>query len=76
MMSDLTEYDISHDEWREYDFNGRIYRIESPKKLLIRPGGSTHRVVDAEGITHCAPAPGTGDCVLRWKNPAGMGAKF
>jgi len=41
--------------------------INKPKTLYLRPGGSTHRVVDANGITHCLPAPGVNGCVLRWK---------
>jgi len=67
-MSDLSTHDLTGtEEWREYDFNGRVYRINHPTKLSFRPGGTTHRVVDAEGVVHCVPAPGQGDCVLRWK---------
>jgi hypothetical protein len=57
--------DISKEEWREYDFEGRVYRIAAPQQLFI--GTSTHRVVDAEGLVHCVPAPGFQSCVLRWK---------
>lgn len=57
--------DISSEEWREYDFGGRIYRITAPLRLYI--GTTTHRVVDADGVTHCLPAPGIAGCVLRWK---------
>lgn len=64
----LKEYDISLEKWREYDWNGRIYRINNPKKLFIRPGGTTHRVVDAENIVHCIPSVGEMGCVLRWQN--------
>lgn len=66
-MSDLTEKDISSEVWREYDFGGRVYRIEMPKKLYSRAGGTTHRVVDESGVTHCCPAPGVDGCVVRWK---------
>jgi hypothetical protein len=63
--------DITTESWREYDFNGRVYTILKPVSLSYREGGTTHRIVDEDGITHCLPAPGTGDCVLRWKgNPA------
>lgn len=55
--------------WREYDFGGRVYRIENPVDLYFRPGGETHRVVDSEGVVHCVPAPGIHGCVLRWKKP-------
>ena len=66
--------DLTVEEWREYDFldhegHQRIYRITSPVSLYYRmPGGTTHRVVDSEGIVHCVPAPGVSCCVLRWKN--------
>lgn len=57
--------DLSTEEWREYDFGDRTYRINCPKSLYV--GTTTHRVVDAEGVTHCVPAPGINGCVLRWK---------
>lgn len=56
--------DISKELWREYDFDGRAYRIENPKELFM--GTTTHRVVDANGVVHCAPAPGQQGCVVRW----------
>ena len=68
--SDLKEYDISDEEYREIVFvdADAVYRIEAPQKLFIRPGGSTHRVVDAEGVAHCYPAPeDMGLTVIRWK---------
>ena len=57
--------DITSEDWREYDFEGRVYRIEKPARLYV--GTTTHRVVDSEGVTHCVPAPGTKGCALRWK---------
>ncbi len=62
--------DITNEEWREYSFNGTIYRIDKPKALYYRKGGATHRIVDSAGITHCIPAPGVGNCVLRWYSPS------
>jgi exopolysaccharide biosynthesis protein len=61
----LEPKDISSEEWREYDFGGRVYRIESPQRLYV--GTTTHRVVDAAGVTHCVPAPGFEGCAVRWK---------
>lgn len=58
--------DISTESWREYDFDGRIYRIDNPVSLYV--GTTTHRVVTAEGVAHCVPAPGYSGCVLRWQN--------
>lgn len=66
--SNLKQFDISHEQYREYDFEGRVYRINNPKTLFVRPGGSTHRAVDADGVAHCVPVPGDHGCVLRWKN--------
>lgn len=67
-MSELQKYDISKEEWREYDWGGRVYRIDAPVQLFLRSGGSTHRVVDADGIVHCVPSVGVMGCVLRWWN--------
>ena len=60
--------DLTSELWREYDFGGRVYRIDKPKQLFMRPGGTTHRVVDISGIVHCCPAPGYMGCVLRWRS--------
>lgn len=57
---------LTDEQWREYDFGGRVYRINNPQELYMRPGGTTHRVVDGDGIVHCVPAPGHYGCVLRW----------
>lgn len=66
--TELKKFDITTEEYREYDFGGRIYRIVAPTELYIRSGGSTHRVVDSSGVVHCVPAPGVQGCVLRWRN--------
>lgn len=70
MSAELSEYDISKELWREYEWEGRTspYRIEKPVKLFLRKGGTTHRVVDVEGVAHCVPSVGERGCVLRWKN--------
>ena len=82
----LIERQIDEEEWREYEWDvirqnkkGEMvrtgervtYRIQSPSKLFMRPGGTTHRVVDKNGIAHCVPAVGLLGCVIRWKNPDG-----
>jgi hypothetical protein len=63
----MTESDLRAEEWREYDFGGRVYRIDNPVTLFLRAGGSTHRVLDTAGMVHCLPAPGHHGCALRWK---------
>lgn len=72
----LTKHDLTCEEYREYEweFNGqkRVYRIDNPVSLYLRrtgaEHGSTHRVVTADGVGHCVPAPGVWGCVIRWKN--------
>lgn len=66
-MGDLKEYDLPDVEWREYDFGGRVYRINRPVKLWISSSGSTHRLLDSEGVVHCVPFPSHHGCALRWK---------
>lgn len=68
MPNELKEFDLTTEEYREYDFSGRVYRIDNPVSLFYRDGGTTHRVVDKDGVVHCLPAPGLQGCVLRWKN--------
>lgn len=66
--------DLTVEEYREYDFldhegRPRTYRIVDPVAFYYRlNGGTTHRVVDKDGLVHCVPAPGQCGCVLRWKN--------
>ena len=62
----MTEYILTDELWREYDFCGRVYRIDNPVKLFARPGGTTHRVLDQQGVVHCVPTVGNNGCVLRW----------
>ena len=64
-MSVSEPKDLGKEAWREYDFEGRTYRIDAPKTLWI--GTTTHRVLDGGGIVHCVPAPGERGCVLRWQ---------
>lgn len=59
---------IDSELWREYECCGHTYRIVDPLALYMRPGGTTHRVVDVHGTSHCVAAPGTNGCVLRWKS--------
>jgi hypothetical protein len=69
-MTELRKIELSGvEDWREYDFAGRVYRIDQPKSVEFRESGTTHRVTDALGIVHCLPAPGQMGCVLRWKGP-------
>jgi hypothetical protein len=75
----LARKSIDQEIWREYEWEYFLgttrvicrYRINKPQFVYIRSGGTTHRVVDGEGIAHCIPAPGSMGCVLRWLNPEG-----
>ena len=67
----LIEHDLTSEEFREYDFGDRVYRINDPVKLYYREDGYIHRVLDSRGVVHCVPGPGGRDgCVLRWKTRA------
>jgi hypothetical protein len=67
-MSQMKKIEVQGvEEWREYDFEGRCYRIDNPVRVEFREGSATHRVTDSVGIVHCVPAPGQQGCVLRWK---------
>lgn len=71
-MNDLQSRPLTSELWREYDFGGRVYRIVEPQALFFREGGTTHRVLDRDGVAHCVPAPGFNGCVLRWKERDGL----
>lgn len=71
LPSDYSQKDISSEEWREVECNGITYRIDNPTTLITRKGGSTHRVIDANGVVHCYAAPETGKTILRWKAKEG-----
>lgn len=66
---------LTDEEYREYEFGAvpyrTVYRINAPKALYMREGGTTHRILDMAGVVHCVPAPGASGCVLRWKNKEG-----
>ena len=61
----MKEYDLTDELYREYDLGTRNYKINKPLKLFVREGGTTHRVLDSDGIVHCIPFPAPG-VVLRW----------
>jgi hypothetical protein len=63
---------LEKEEWREYRFSNDsggtvVHRIDAPETLYMRPGGTTHRVLDSAGLVHVVPAPGLRGCVLTYK---------
>ncbi len=42
--------------------------VDAPVSVEYRLGGTTHRVTDANDVTHVLPAPGYFGCVVRIKN--------
>lgn len=62
--------------YREYVFlpDMHVYKIAFPIVLIIRAGGTTHRIIDSEGITHCVPfRPGV---VVRWNSETTNKCRF
>lgn len=70
-MPEPTRHELPDYRWREYDFEGRVYRIEKPVALCTTPNGTTHRVEDADGIMHIVPAVGHFGCVVRYAKTDG-----
>lgn len=65
----LSLRDISTEEVRVYETAGiGEYRIAQPVGVYLREGGTTHRVVDRQGVCHCIAFPNEGRTVLRWQN--------
>ena len=66
----LVSLETANEVYREYDFSGRVYRIERPTSVEYRMDGTTHRVftLDPESnkeVMHVVPAPGYFGCVVR-----------
>jgi hypothetical protein len=73
MSNELVSNSLADEEWREYELEGgKIYRINNPQTLVYRVGGSTHRIVDGDGVVHLLPGPGYRDTVIRWKTREGL----
>lgn len=65
--AEYVKADISDEAWREVETSeGLKIRIQNPVTLIFRRGGSTHRVVNEEGVVYCYAAPETGKSILRW----------
>ena len=62
----MNRQDLTTEAWREYDWEGRVYRIENPVALWV--GNTTHRILDTENVIHCVPNVGHMGCALRWKS--------
>lgn len=75
---EMIHKDLSGELWREYEFGPEhervVYTIHNPKELIYRRNGTTHTVVDPEGVAHTVPTVGLHGCVLRWKNKPEVGS--
>lgn len=57
--------DISTEERRTYTYaNGDTFTIENPKELHLIDDVASHRIVDADGVTH---RPERGWVGISWK---------
>lgn len=61
----LVSLETGNEVYREYDFSGRVYRIDRPTSVEYRLDGTTHRVFDHNNVQHVVPAPGYFGCVVR-----------
>lgn len=64
------EIDISSEQYRVYNYaNGQTFRIDDPVRLyVLDDNGTSHRVVDAIGMTH---RPERGWVGISWMPKAG-----
>lgn len=63
--TDLEFVDISSERYREYTFaSGETIRIENPLLLHVKEDSGSHRVWDAQGVSHRV-SPGWIE--LRWE---------
>lgn len=70
-MATPTRHELPDYLWREYDFEGRVYRIDNPVALYTVPNGTTHRVEDTNGMMHIVPAVGVNGCIVRYQKKDG-----
>lgn len=59
-------FNITNEETRTVHMKDFSFTIEQPVALVIRPGGSTHRVVNEFGETYCYAVPENGNSVISW----------
>ena len=65
----LTLMNISDETVRTYYTMGvKVHEIVDPIAVYIRPGGTTHRVVDSTGLVHCVAFPNMGRTTFTWRN--------
>ena len=66
--------DVSSEIFRTYHYgDGTSYTIHRPKQLYLLSGGSSHRVVDGDGVTHCPRRPWN---AITWKQNNGKAFDF
>lgn len=66
------ELDITSEEFRVYTYaDGSTFRVENPATLFVIDDerGTTHRVVDTDGVTH---RPERGFVGISWAAKAGQ----
>jgi len=74
--SEYIKADISDEAERIVQLAGMRLVIKDPVTLIIRKGGSTHRVVTASGEVFCYAAPETGKSFVSWKPRTGTPVQF
>lgn len=62
----ITVGDLRDEQYREVVTPDSVYRITSPVAVFIKRGGTTLRILDAEGTMHLVPGPGYRGAAHRW----------
>lgn len=66
----LKPIDLGSEQYRIYTYkDGAKFRINAPVSLYLLDGGSSHRVVDRDGVTH---RPARGWVGISWKAKDGL----
>ncbi|MER8640985.1 hypothetical protein [Mesorhizobium sp. M1252] len=63
----FSQHDITVEAWREYHYGDGTYFIKGPTTLFLKRDdrGDSHRVVDANGVTHY---PRRGWLAISWRS--------
>lgn len=59
-------HDISSELFRDVYLPNFSMRIEQPVALIMRKGGTTHRIITRDGRFFCYASPERGNSIVSW----------